>query len=229
MFLWHIFLVKPFAAVSILVCLATILSCFLIERRRPAQASDRFLTGVLGLLAVWQGMRIMQTVGILPMVIGSRTDDAIEMVIAAFYLTASLMLRFSTVNHLNIESAMRLARAAPPRSSRQPEVPFRDTVAIDTLYWALPRLSDGAFRLYALLCLQVDVSTGRLPMNPQDVRQELGKTKDDLDAHLRELESAGAVTVRRDGIHVSIEVVAHTRRQPAPAEDTSRVSAPAVT
>ncbi len=225
LFLWHIFLVKPFAALSIVVCLATIFSCFSIERRRPHQASDRFLIGVLGLLAVWQGMRILQVVGILPVSLGSTTDDVIELVITSFYLMASLMLRFSTVNHLDVESAMRLARAAPPRSSPQPEAVSKEAAAMDTLNWAIPRLSDGAFKLYALLCLQADVSTGRVPMSAQDVRTQLGKSKDDLDAHLYELERAGAVLVRRDGGRVNIELVAHTRKNYATGvEEVARAS-----
>ena len=160
LFLWHIFLVKPFAAVSLVVCLITIFFCFSLERKRPQQASDRFLIGVLGLLAVWQGLRILQGAGLVALSLGAKTDDAIELVVTAFYLMASLMLRFSTVNHLDLESAMRLARAAPPRSSRQPDAVLKDAAAIDTLNWAIPRLSDGAFRLFALLCLRVDVSDG---------------------------------------------------------------------
>lgn len=223
LFLWHIFLVKPFAAVSLVVCLITIFFCFSLERKRPQQASDRFLIGVLGLLAVWQGLRILQGAGLVALSLGAKTDDAIELVVTAFYLMASLMLRFSTVNHLDLESAMRLARAAPPRSSRQPDAVLKDAAAIDTLNWAIPRLSDGAFRLFALLCLRVDVSTGQIPLSAQDVRQQLGKSKEDLDAHLRELENAGAVMVRRDGVKVNIELVAHTRKPlAAAAEDLAR-------
>jgi len=221
--IWHIFLVKPFAAVSIVLCLITIFFCFSLERKRPQQASDRFLIGVLGLLAVWQGLRILQGAGLVALSLGAKTDDAIELVITGFYLVASLMLRFSTVNHLELESAIRLARAAPPRSSRQHDTTVRDAAAIETLNWAISRLSDGAFRLYALLCLRMDVSTGQIPLNAQDVRLQLGKSKEDLDVHLRELENAGAVTVRRDGPRVNIELVAHTRSPLAAAtEDVGR-------
>jgi hypothetical protein len=225
LFLWRIFLAKPFAALSIVICLVTIFSCLSLERKRPHRSSDRFLIGVLGLLAVWQGMRIFQVVGILPLPIGSTIDDAIELVITAFYLMAALMLRFSTVNQMDVESAIRLARAAPPRSSRQPETASKEAAAMDTLDWAIPRLSDGAFKLFALLCLRADISTGRIPMNAQDVRLQLGKSKEDLEVHLHELERAGAVTVQRDNGKVNIELVAHLRTSYAGVEDVARASA----
>ena len=37
MYLWHVFLVKPLAALSIIVCLGTIFACFQLRRQRPQQ------------------------------------------------------------------------------------------------------------------------------------------------------------------------------------------------
>ena len=214
MFLWHIFRIKPFAAISILLCLTTILACFLLERRRPQQSSDRFLIGVLGLLSVYQGMRILQGVGLLSIAIGPTIDDAIELLITAFYLMAALMLRLSSVNHLEAESAIRLAHAAPPRSSRQLE-PVRD-FSLDSISWAMPRVSDGAFKLYAYLCLRAGYANGRVPVGVQDIRLQLGKTREELESCLFELQKAGAVAVNRDGGGLHIELMAQTRRAPAP-------------
>ena len=215
MFLWHILLVKPFAGLSILVCLATIFACVVLERRRPHHRSDRFLIGMLGLLSIYQAMRILQGAGLVSM--GSHMDDALELLIAAFYLLAALMLRWSSMKHLEVESAIRLARAAPPRSSRQLE-PVRD-FSLDTISWAIPRVSDGAFKLYAFLCLHAGYSNGHVPVGVHDIRLQLGKTKEELDGYLEELQKAGAVCVNRDDNSLNIELVAQNRRSSAPIVD----------
>jgi len=118
-FLWHVFLVKPFAALSVVICLATILACVLLERRRPAHTADRYLIGVLGLLSVYQGLRILQGAGILSISRGSNGDDAIELVITGFCLIAALLLRMSAQTRFETESAMRLVQAAPRPASRR--------------------------------------------------------------------------------------------------------------
>jgi hypothetical protein len=211
MFLWHIFLVKPLAALSIVLCLTTILACVMLERRRPQQNTDRFLIGVLGLLSIYQGFRILQGVGLLT--IGTTMDDVIELSITAFYLMAALMLRLSSINHLEAELAMRLERAAPPRSSHHPE-PARD-FGLETISWAMPRVSDGAFKLYAFLCLRAGYANGRAPVGVEDIRVHLGKTKEEIETNLVELEKAGAVTVQRDGTSFNVEMVAQSRRSTA--------------
>jgi hypothetical protein len=208
-YLWHLFTVKPLEAFSILLCLTTILSCVLLERRRPRQGSDRFLIACLGLLSIYQAIRILHAAGIVTLSVNSKLDDAIDLSIAGFYLVATVMLRFASNNQLEAESAMRLVRAAPPRSPmRSPEVE-RD---LDRLTWALPRVSDGAFKLYAYLCLRQDPSSRHPAVSSVDVRTQLGKTKDELDQYLTELEETGAVIVTRDGPNVGIQIVAQPRQ-----------------
>ena len=109
MYLWHVFLIKPLAALSILICLATILSLFTLERRRPHQPADRFLIGFLGLLSVYQGLRILQSAGFVALSSNPQLDDAIELLVTVFYLLAALLLRFSSGSRLEAESALRLA------------------------------------------------------------------------------------------------------------------------
>ncbi len=202
MYLWHIFLVKPLAALAILLCLTTILSCVLLERKRPHYRADRFLIAFLGLLSVYQGMRVLQSAGIVAMS-SNHVDDAIEVAVTGFCLLATLVLRLATMDHLNAESALRLLRAAPPRSQpRNPEIE-RDLARLN---WALPRLSDGAFRLYVYLCLRQEPAAGRI--SPGDVRVQLGKSKEELERDLAELERSGAVQISREAAHVGITIVA---------------------
>jgi hypothetical protein len=206
-YLWHLFTIKPLEALSVLLCLATILSCVILERKRPRQGADRFLIACLGLLSIYQAVRILHAAGIVTLSVNSKLDDAIDLSIAGFYLIATVMLRFASNNQLDAESAMRLVRAAPPRTPmRNPEME-RD---LDRLSWALPRVSDGAFKLYAYLCLRQDSSR-----NPEvcftDIRIHLGKSKEELDQFLAELEETGAVTVTRDGANVGVQIVAQPR------------------
>lgn len=223
MYLYHIFLVKPFAALSILLCLSTILACVMLERRRPHQGSDRFLIAVLGLLSVWQGMRILQGTGLVTVSMGTKMDDVIELAITAFYLMAAMLLRLSAVKSLEAESALRLARAAPPRSSRNLE--SARGFSLETISWAMPRVSDGAFKLYAFLCLRAGYPNGGGPVGAHDIRLQLGKTKDEVEAHVLELEKAGAVTVQRDGGSLNIELLAQARRGSGPiAEELPRAT-----
>lgn len=215
MFLWHVFLVKPLAAVSVVICLATIVACVWLERKHRHQRSDRFLIAVLGLLSIYQGFRILEGIGIVAIAVGPTVDDAIELAITAFYLMAALVLRLSTIDHLDAESAIRLARAAPPRFSRQFELPrdlSRETVALETLNWAMPRLSDGAFKLYAFLCLRADSSTGRVAFNSVDATLQLGKAGQELDGHLAELQSTGAIRMCRQGNRTNIELLPQNQR-----------------
>ena len=216
MYLWHIFTVKPLAALSVVLCLATILSCVLLERKRPHQGADRFLIAFLGLLSIYQGMRILHAAGIVKLSVNAKMDDAIDLMVAVFILLATVMMRFATVNHLDAESAMRLVRAAPPRSQLRNHDVERD---LDRLIWALPRVSDGAFKLYAHLCLNHDPKSGGPAIFPADLRLRLGKSGDELERSLAELEEAGAVNVTREGPNVGINIVVQPR--PAGLSSTS--------
>ncbi len=207
MYLWHIFTIKPLAAVSIVLCLATILSCVMLERKRPHQGADRFLIGFLGLLSVYQAIRILHAAGIVKLAVNAKLDDAIDLSVAGFYLLATVILRFATVNHLDAESAMRLVRAAPPRSQLRNPEGERD---LARLSWALPRVSDGAFKLYAYLCLRQDPTSSAI--SSADVRLKLGKSKAELDRFLTELEEAGAVSITREGPNIGINIVAQPRQ-----------------
>lgn len=56
---------------------------------------------------------------------------------------------------------------------------------------ALGELSDGAFKLYAHVCLQAERATGRLVFERSALARRLGKSRSALGRHLRELVRAG--------------------------------------
>ncbi len=56
---------------------------------------------------------------------------------------------------------------------------------------ALGVLSDGAFKLYAYVCLRAERATGRLVFERADLARQLGKSRSALGRHLRELVRTG--------------------------------------
>jgi hypothetical protein len=207
-YLWHVFLIKPLAACSIIICLATIFACFRLERKRPQQKSDRFLIAFLGLLAIYQAMRILESAGVLSMSVSTKLDDAIELMVAMFYLIAAMLLRFSSINRLDAESAFRLVRAAPPRQSPDGtrDLPgAKNSLALDGLAWALPRLTDGAFKLYAYLYVSADAA-GRAIVLDRDLQLRIKHSQNELEDYCNELEQAGAATIHRDGGRLEVKI-----------------------
>jgi hypothetical protein len=210
-YLWHLFLIKPLAALSIVICLVTIFACFKLERKRPQLKSDRFMIAFLGLLAIYQGMRILESAGVLSLSIGGKFDDAIELLIATFYMIASMLLRFSSVNRMDADSALRLVRAAPPRLSKSVEPSSRDLVfkagspALDSLTWAMPRLTDGAFKLFAWFCVQADPA-GRAVLQDRDIQLRMKRSLSELESYYLEIERNGAATIRRAAGQLEIEL-----------------------
>ncbi|MBZ5602569.1 MAG: hypothetical protein LAO79_09705 [Acidobacteriia bacterium] len=219
MFIRHIFVAKPLIALAILVCMGTIIALFRLNRQKPQSKNDQFLIGFLGLLTIYEALKILKDSGVVTLAVNSMFEDALELLVAAACLVAAILLRVSRVNHLDVESAVRLARAAPPRLARaEGAVPPKESSTLETLGWAAPRLSDGAFKLLAVLCLRSEVATGRVPVGVVDVQLKLGKTRDELDHNLKELQEAGAVVLRRRGTVMDIEIVQTQRQAPVAPE-----------
>ncbi|MDA2930357.1 helix-turn-helix domain-containing protein [Acidobacteria bacterium AH-259-O06] len=61
---------------------------------------------------------------------------------------------------------------------------------------ALRVLSDGAFKLFAYLCLEADRQTGRFQSTQGELAQALGKSRRALGTYLQELEAKGICEVR---------------------------------
>lgn len=205
----HIFVVKPLLAIAILVCLGALVMLFRLYRRQPRTASDRFLIAFVGLLSAYEGLGVLKEAGVVAMPASTVLSDAIELLVATSCLAATVMLRISKTNELDIESAIRLARAAPPRTTRG-DLPLPKDAMLDALSWALPRVSDSAFKMLAVLCLRADGAAGSDHL--ADVRLRTGKTVEEVDRCLRELEDAGAVLVHRAGAATMVEVIVQSRR-----------------
>src|SRR5579862_4736490 len=111
----HIFVAKPLIAVAIIVCLGTIIALFKLNRRRSNSRSDQFLIAFLGLMSIYEGLKLLRNAGVVALTMNSVFEDAIELLVAIAFLCAASLLRVSRDDYLEVESAVRLARAAPPR------------------------------------------------------------------------------------------------------------------
>ncbi|HVN27372.1 MAG TPA: hypothetical protein VMT64_02740, partial [Candidatus Binataceae bacterium] len=224
-FIRHIFVVKPLVALALLVCMGTIIALFKLNRRKPQSRSDQFLIAFLSALTIYEAIKILREAGVLQVSVNSFLNDAIELLVAGSCLVAAILLQISRQDHLQIESAMRLARAAPPRVARPDlAIAARDIATFEMLAWGLPRLSDGAFKLLAILCLRSDAASGRVPVGVTDVQLKLGKSKEELDTYLKELQETGAVNVTRNGPILDIEIATQSKRS-QPLEPAVRPAA----
>ena len=233
MYFLHILFIKPFAAFAVLTCLATIFFCWSLKRRYVLHVADRFLIGFIGLLSVFQGLRIVRGVGLLALPANSALEDAIELVVTLLCFVAVLMLRLSSSDRISKVSELRLARAAPPkiplgRVAMTPEESLHDRAVLDTLAWALPKLSAPAFKVYAYLWLRpTPLLDERIAVDAGDLKRHVGPGADAVEECLKELGRAGACSVHQ--ARGKIEISAQLMRLSTPPWDNtakSAVSAP---
>jgi hypothetical protein len=115
MSLWHVFLVRPFIAIAILVCPLAVLSCWSVLHKRAHKSFDRFLIGFVGLLSISQSIRLLRDCGLMTLPSNEQVNDALELLVAGFYFLATRTLRLSSDDRVGAGLALRLAKAAPPK------------------------------------------------------------------------------------------------------------------
>lgn len=214
MFFWNVLLAKPFAALSMLVCLATIYSCISLKRGYVTHLSDRFLIGFVGVLAVYQGFHVIHGVGLVTLQMNSTLNDLVDLMVTVLFFQAPMMLRESCNDRITAGFELRLAKAAPPKTLPPLPIPEnaglreRDVLVLERVAWALPRLSDSGFKLHAYLWLGSDPLTKRITVDARDFRRLMGRTVEELELSLDELQNAGACVVRRENSHLEIEMTA---------------------
>jgi len=115
MSIWHLFLIRPFVALAILICPVAVLSCWSVLHKRAHKSFERFLIGFVGLLSISQSVRLLRDCGLLTLPSSQQFNDAIELLVAAFYLLATRTLLLSSDDRVGVGLALRLAKAAPPK------------------------------------------------------------------------------------------------------------------
>ncbi len=95
---------------AVLVCMAALLGC-IIQIRRRREGPDRFLAGLMGVICVAEGMRLLKQSGWLLMPGVGKFDAAADVLIAGLCLFVVMILRISAVQRENTLLRLRLVEA----------------------------------------------------------------------------------------------------------------------
>jgi PAS domain-containing protein len=108
LYLVQIFKASPLAGLALCICLATILWCILLTHRQTTRL-DKLLPGLLGLIAIYEALRVMRDAGFVP---GFKNLDGwVDFVIASLYLIAVMMLKISSTDRIRTKVRLRLVEA----------------------------------------------------------------------------------------------------------------------
>ena len=101
---------NPLMALALLICLATILWCILLTRRQRS-GLDKMLTGLLGLIATYQGLRILKDSGFAAFSHFRTMEGWVDLISACLYLIAALILKTSSIDRASTKLQLRLVEA----------------------------------------------------------------------------------------------------------------------
>jgi PAS domain-containing protein len=109
LYLVQIFRASPLMAIALCLCLLTILWCIRLTGRQQ-NSLDKLLTGLLGLIAIYQALRVLKDSGL---VFHSfqRMYDWSDLLIAGLCLLAAFILKFSSRERISTRACLRLIEA----------------------------------------------------------------------------------------------------------------------
>lgn len=150
MYLVQIFRASPLMGVALCMCLATIFWCILLARRQQGRF-DRMLTGLLGMIAIYEALRVLKDCGVIRFPGFKQLNGWVDFVIAATYLLAGFILKYSGSDRASTKVRLRLVEANEKtrevgRGASAPETTHAvfdasplATLAVDTkgvvIYW----------------------------------------------------------------------------------------------
>jgi hypothetical protein len=110
LYLAELFRANPLMALALLICLGTILWCILLIRRQR-NSVDKVLTGLLGLIAIYESLRILKDSGFAIFAHFHRLEALVDFVSACLYMVAALILKTSSVDRAATRVHLRLVEA----------------------------------------------------------------------------------------------------------------------
>ena len=110
MYLVQIFRASPLMALALVMCLATIFWCILLARRQQGRL-DRMLTGLLGMIATYEALRVLKECGVIRFPGFQQLNGWVDFIIAGTYLLAGLILKYSGSDRANTKVRLRLVEA----------------------------------------------------------------------------------------------------------------------
>jgi PAS domain-containing protein len=97
-------------ALALVMCLATIFWCILLARRQQGRL-DRALTGLLGMIAIYEAVRVLKECGVIRLPGFRQLNGWVDFIIAGTYLLAGLILKYSGSDRANTKVRLRLVEA----------------------------------------------------------------------------------------------------------------------
>jgi PAS domain-containing protein len=110
LYLVQIFRASPLMALALVMCLATIFWCILLARRQQGRL-DRALTGLLGMIAIYEALRVLKDWGVIHLPGYHQLDGWVDFIIAGTYLLAGLIIKYSGSDRANTKVRLRLVEA----------------------------------------------------------------------------------------------------------------------
>jgi PAS domain-containing protein len=110
LYLAQLFRANPLMAFALLMCLATILWCILLIRRQR-NSVDKVLTGLLGLISIYESLRILKDSGFAMFAHFHMLEGWVDFVSGCLYLLAALILKTSSGDHAATRVHLRLVEA----------------------------------------------------------------------------------------------------------------------
>jgi PAS domain-containing protein len=117
LYLAHIFRTSPLMGLALCVCLGTILWCILLTRRQQNQI-DRAMTGLLGIIAIYEALRVLKDSGVGFFWHLHKLDGWADFLVATLCLIAALILKLSSLDRTSTKARLRLVEA----NEKQPKV-----------------------------------------------------------------------------------------------------------
>lgn len=114
MFLLTLFKTNPMSAIALTLALATLLFCLRMLRRQRT-SSDRYLMGLLGMIAIYQGLNILQNAGVYSLAHQLQgLSGAVDLTLAGMSLVSILILRIASKDRHSTKLQLRVAEANQP-------------------------------------------------------------------------------------------------------------------
>ena len=110
MYIAQIFKASPLAALALCVCLGTILWCIFLTHRQK-NGLDKLLAGLVGLIAIYEALRVLRDVGVVAFSGLKGFDGWADFVVANLYLIAVMMLKISSTDRVRTRVRLRLIEA----------------------------------------------------------------------------------------------------------------------
>jgi PAS domain-containing protein len=101
---------NPLMALALLICLATILWCILLTRRQRS-GLDKRLTGLLGLIATYEALRILKDSGLVTFPRFQTMEGWVDLISACLYLLAAVIMKTSSIDRATTKVHLRLVEA----------------------------------------------------------------------------------------------------------------------